>query len=167
MPSMTYERALYHAQRLGATFQQDMWDKRITCRELATRYDLDRTTAWDIRRMLVPAPHRKTRIVVTDELAALFATSRSTKSIARELRMSYATVLRLRNQTIGKDRMRTVRYDNRRQPKPPRAVNPALPTDPTWYAERTIAQAARDLRLPYWTVRHHVKRFGITHRRYR
>ena len=167
MPSMTYERAVYHAQRLGAQFQQDMWDKRVTCRELAARYDLDRTTAWDIRRVLVPVPHRVARIVVTDELAAIFATDRTTRSIAREMRMSYATALRLRRQTIGVERLRTVQYQNRKTPKPPRAINPKLPTDPVWYASRTVAQAARDLRLPYWTVSHHVKRFAIAHRRYR
>jgi DNA-binding CsgD family transcriptional regulator len=167
MASMTYERAIYHAQRLGAQFQQDMWDKRITCRELAARYDLDRTTAWDIRRVLVPLPHRVARIVVTDELAAIFATNRTTRSIAREMRMSYATALRLRRQTIGLERMRTVRYENRKTPKPPRAVNPKLPTNPGWYLGRTVAQAARELGLPYWTVSHHVKRFGIEHRRYR
>jgi DNA-binding CsgD family transcriptional regulator len=164
---MTYERAVKHAIRLGALFQQDMWDKRVTCRELAERYGLDRTTAWDIRRVLVPIQHRVARIVVTDELAAIFATSRSTKSIAREMRMSYATALRLRRQTIGDERMRTVQYDNRKSPKPLRAANPKLPTNPGWYLGRTVAQAARELGLPYWTVSHHVKRFGIEHRRYR
>jgi len=69
---MTYERAVYHAQRLGAEFQQDMWNKRVSCRELAARYDLDHTTAWDIRRVLVPLPHRNARIVVTDDLTAIF-----------------------------------------------------------------------------------------------
>jgi hypothetical protein len=167
MPSMTYERAVYHAKRLGAQFQQDMWDRRITCRELASRYDIDRTTAWDIRRVLVPAPHRKTRVIVTDEIAAIFATSRSSKSIARELRIPYATVLKLRRETIGDERMRTVSYASRKNPKPFRPVNPRLPTDPAWYAVRTVAQAARELGLPYWTVSHHVKRFSITHRRYR
>jgi hypothetical protein len=167
MPSMTYERALYHAQRLGPQFQQDMWDRRITCRELGERYGLDRTTAWDIRRVLVPAPHRRTRIVVTDEMAAIFATSRSSKSIARELRIPYATILRLRRQTIGEERMRTVSYASRKNPKRQRPANPQLPTNPGWYLGRTVAQAARELGLPYWTVSHHVKRFGIEHRRYR
>jgi len=167
MPSMTYERAVYHAQRLGAEFQQDMWNKRVSCRELAARYDLDHTTAWDIRRVLVPLPHRNARIVVTDDLTAIFATSQSTASIARELRICYATALRLRRQIIGEVRMRTVRYDNRKRTQPARAVNPALPTDPAWYASRTVAQAAREIGLPYWTVSHHVKRFSIEHRRYR
>jgi transcriptional regulator with XRE-family HTH domain len=96
------ESAERYVQGRGEEFRRDLFNKKMTQREMAEKYGTTQSWISALRRAVVPREQRRSPHEVTPEMLDAFKSSATSKKLAKRFKISYNTMERLRRRHIGK-----------------------------------------------------------------
>jgi len=95
------ESAERYVQSRGEEFRRDLFDKTMTQRVMAAKYDVTQSWISILRRALVPREQRRSPHEVTPEMIAAFKTKATNATIAKRFGIAYPTMERMRRRYVG------------------------------------------------------------------